>query len=289
MSPLTPPTLTRLDPRYPVLWRDDSTVQFGLDDLVRVQVDAEWVEPLIGRLRSGIRRGSFDLVAHGVGAPREAARQLLEALRPVLVDDRPPAPPAWIEGVNVSDGRALDRLRDALADEGVIVGSRADPAAVGVIVVEGAAAALQLAPYLRDDVPHLPVSFERDAATIGPLVIPGETPCLSCRDAHECARDAAWPMLHAQLVGRAAGPIAATRVAGAAELVARVLRTPTPSAGLMVRVSPDGRRSWRSVRHHAECPCLEPSSRSPRGTGTPAAPPVPRIATRRAREYARPA
>lgn len=289
MSPLTPPVLTRLDPRYPVLWRDERTVQFGLDDRVRVHVDADWVEPLLGRLRSGIRRGSFDVVAHGVGAPRQAARRLFELLRPVLVDDMPPAPPVWLEGVNIADGRALERLRDALADEGVCAGERTDTDAVGVIVVEGAAAALQFAAYLRDDVAHLPVAFERDAATIGPLVIPGETPCLSCRDAHESARDPAWPMLHAQLIGRPSGRIAATRVAGAAELVTRILRTPTPAAGLMVRVSPDGRRSWRSVRHHADCPCLEPLSRSRRESETPVALPVRRIATTTPPAFARPA
>ncbi len=289
MSPLTPPTLTRLDPRHPVLWRDAGTVQFGIDGIVRVSIDADWIEPLLSRLAGGIRLSSFDVVAHGVGAPRDAARRLLDELRPVLVDDRPPAPPAWVEGVNVSDDRALQRLREALLDEGVASGSRGDPTAIGVIAVEGAAAALQLAPYLRDDVPHLPVAFERDATTVGPLVIPGETPCLSCRDAHERERDPAWPMLHAQLVGRSLGRIASTRIAGAAELVGRILRTPTQAAGLMVRVSLDGRRSWRSVRYHAECRCRETWSLSRRGSATPSAPRVPLTATTTPSEFARPA
>lgn len=289
MSPLTPQMLTRLDPRYPVLWRDDSTVQFGLEDVVRLSVEADWVEPLLGRLRAGIRRSSFDVVAHGVGAPRDAARHVLDILGPVLIDDGPPIPPAWVEGVNVADGRALERLRDALMDEGIAAGDRDDRTAIGVIVVEGAAAALQLASYLRDDVPHLPVAFERDATTVGPLVIPGETPCLSCRDAHERERDPAWPMLHAQLVGRSAGMIAATRVAGAAELVGRILRTPLAAAGLTVRVSPDGRRSWRSVRHHEECRCREMSSRSRSGSATRISPPGPPTATTTPPAFALPA
>lgn len=261
MSPLTPPTLTRLDPRYPVLWRDGTTVQFGVESLVRLEVTGAWMEPLLQKLQAGIRRSAFDVVAHGIGAPRDAARQMLERLRPVLVDDAPPTPPVWVDELNIADGRVAQRMRQALGDEGIGEAPRGAQGAVAVVAIGGAAAALQLAPYLRDDVPHLPIGFEQQAALIGPLVVPGRTPCLSCRDAHERRRDPAWPTLHAQLVGRSVS-IGAAQIVHAAALAARILRTPTPSAGLKVRVSPDGRHAWRSVRHHAECPCLELSSRS---------------------------
>ncbi len=288
MSPRTDPTTTRLDSRYPLLWRDEDTVQFGLEAVLSIDAAEAWVEPLLAQLQTGIRLASFDVIAHGVGAPRDAARELLARLRPVLISDPPPAPPVWIDGVNVSDARAPERMRQALLDEGMDVTTAQDPDAVAVVLVEGAAAALQFAPYLRDDLPHLPVAFEQQAATIGPLVIPGTTPCLSCRDAHECLRDPAWPMLHAQLVGRPAA-ISTARIARAAELVARVLRTPVPSAGVMVRVSPDGRLVWRSVRYHAGCRCRDLSSRSPRENATEPAPPAPRSATTRSTAYAQPA
>lgn len=288
MSPVTPPTLTRLDPRYPVLWRDERTVQFGAEGVVRLEVAGDWMEPLLQQLCAGIRRSSFDVVAHGFGAPRDAARRMLEALRPVLVDDAPPAPPVWVDEVNIGDGRVGERMRQALRDEGIDEAARGAAGAVAVVGIGGAAAALQLAPYLRDDVPHLPVGFEQNAALIGPLVVPGRTPCLSCRDAHERRRDPAWPMLHAQLVGRSV-VIGAAQIVQAAALVARVLRTPTPSAGLMVRVSPDGRHAWRSVRHHEGCPCLEMSSRSLPESATATAPPAPPNATTSAPAFARPA
>lgn len=288
MSPRTDPTTTRLDSRYPLLWRDEDTVQFGLEAVLSIDAAEAWVEPLLAQLQTGIRLASFDVIAHGVGAPRDAARELLARLRPVLISDPPPAPPVWIDGVNVSDARAPERMRQALLDEGMDVTTAQDPDAVAVVLVEGAAAALQFAPYLRDDLPHLPVAFEQQAATIGPLVIPGTTPCLSCRDAHECLRDPAWPMLHAQLVGRPA-VISTARIARAAELVARVLRTPVPSAGVMVRVSPDGRLVWRSVRYHAGCRCRDLSSRSPQGSATEPAPLAPHSATTRSTAYAQPA
>lgn len=288
MSPRPTPAITRLDARYPLLWRDERTVQFGLERLVSVDVDEPWVEPLLLRLRAGIRPAAFDVVAHGVGAPRAAARALLATLRPVLVTDPTPTPPVSIEGVNLSDGRCQERMRQAVEDEGISVVDAADAGAVALVLIEGAAAALQLAPYLRDDRPHLPIAFEHQAAVIGPLVIPGRTPCLSCRDEHERRRDPAWPMLHAQLVGRPVS-ISAARIAHAANLAARVLRTPLDQTGMMVRISPDGRPLWRSVRHHEGCRCLDLSSRSPQGTETAPAPLVPRSATTRSRGCAQPA
>lgn len=288
MSPRPTPAITRLDARYPLLWRDERTVQFGLERLVSVDVDEPWVEPLLLRLRAGIRPAAFDVVAHGVGAPRAAARELLATLRPVLVTDPTPTPPVSIEGVNLSDGRCQERMRQAVEDEGISVVDAADAGAVALVLIEGAAAALQLAPYLRDDRPHLPIAFEHQAAVIGPLVIPGRTPCLSCRDEHERRRDPAWPMLHAQLVGRPVS-ISAARIAHAANLAARVLRTPLEQTGMMVRISPDGRPLWRSVRHHEGCRCLDLSSRSPQGTETAPAPLVPRSATTRSQGCAQPA
>ena len=288
MSPMTPTTLTRLDPRYPLLWRDADTVQFGLENVVRLEVSGAWVEPLLNRLRAGIRLSSFDVVAHGVGAPRGEARRMLTILRPLLVEDALPAPPFWTDAVNVADGRGQERLRQSLVDEGLDEAVPRSPGAVAVVMVGGAAAALQLARFLRDDLPHLPIGFEQDAAVVGPLVVPGRTPCLSCRDAHERDRDPAWPRLHAQLVGTTT-QVTSARIAHAASLVARILRTPTPSAGLMVRVSPDGRHAWRSVRHHAECPCLELSFRSPPGSATETAPLVPLTAPTTPPAFARPA
>lgn len=288
MSPRSTTTITRLDERYPLLWRDERTVQFGLEGMVSIDIRRPWVEPLLMRLRNGIRISAFDVVAHEAGAPRGAARELLRKLRPVLVSDPTHAPPVLVEGVNIADGRTPSRMRQALADEGIDVAGAPGAGVVAVVVIEGAAAALQLAPYLREDRAHLPIAFEHEAATIGPLVVPGRTPCLSCRDEHERLRDPAWPMLHAQLVGRPAR-ITSARIAHAAGLAARVLRASTGRTGLMVRVSPDGRHAWRSVRHHEGCQCLDPSSRSRPGSETAPARLAPRSETRRSPAYARPA
>ncbi|MDR1236653.1 MAG: hypothetical protein LBK28_00260, partial [Propionibacteriaceae bacterium] len=47
--------------------------------------------------------------------------------------------------------------------------------------------------------PHLAVRVDPGRARVGPLVIPGVTPCLYCHDLMLCAKDSAWPRLLAQL------------------------------------------------------------------------------------------
>lgn len=288
MPPITPPTLTRLDPAYPLLWRDAETVQFGLDAVVRISAAEPWIDRLLQALRGGFRLSSFDVIAHGAGAPREEARELLAALRPVLLTDAPARPAVWVESMNLADSRVEARTRIALVDEGFRTVERSASRAVGVILVHGAASARQLARYLREDVAHLPVAFEPGAMTIGPLVVPGQTPCLSCRDGHERDRDASWPSLHAQLVGATSGKITAARTAEAAALVARIL---SASEGLdsakSVRVSPDGHHVWRSLTFHAECQCRGQLLRSPQENETAVSHLAPPRETTKETAYAR--
>lgn len=287
MSPLSSPVLTRLDPGRPLLWRDGSTLQLGDDDGIRVEVSAEWIELLLSRLRTGFRRSAFDVIAHRLGAPRDEARALLARLESVLIDDPPPPPAAWLESINLTDGRTEYRMRDALADEEVRPGERTRRDHIGIILLQGAAAALQLARYLRDDIAHLPVSFERGRVSVGPLVVPGSTPCLSCRDAQERDRDAAWPRLHAQLIARDAGPISAAQVAEAAALAAQLLLSGIESGASAIGVSANGSREWRPVTFHEECRCRALSSPSLPGSETVPSPLALPNATTSPRAYAR--
>lgn len=277
---MTPQTLTRLDPCVPLLWRDERTLQLGRGGGLQIPADAPWVELLLSRLRVGFRRASFDVIAHGLGAPRDPARSLLARIEHLLVDDRPPARPAWVETIDIADGRSAHRMREALVDEGVALVDRSVPGAAGVVLVQGAAAALQFARYLRDDTPHLPVAFEPGLVTVGPLVVPDVSPCLACRDAERAALDPAWPLLHSQLIGRGAGLLRAAQVAEAADLAAQLLRGERGD-GSQVEISADGSREWRSVTFHEECRCRERSSPSPRGNATaPALLALPTATTR---------
>lgn len=283
--PLTPPTLTRLDPREPLLWRDERTLQLGVVEGLRIPADEPWVELLLSRLRSGFRRSAFDVIAHGVGAPRQDARTLLARIEHLLIDDPAATRPAWVETIGITDGRGAYRAREALADEGIALVDRSVRDAVGVVLVQGAAAAVQFARYLRDDVPHLPIAFEPGHVTVGPLVLPGESPCLACRDAADADRDPAWPLLHAQMIGRGPVLLRAAQVAEGALLASRLLAA--GGGGEMVRVSADGSRARRAVTFHEGCRCRAPSSPSQPGTATVPALLAPPTVTTRCPGYAR--
>ncbi|KJQ53629.1 hypothetical protein RS85_02660 [Microbacterium sp. SA39] len=260
-------------------------MQLGIEGELRIAAAVPWVELLLSRLRTGFRRTSFDVIAHGVGAPREEARTLLARIEHLLVDDPVAARPAWVETIGVTDGRSAHRAREVLEDEGVALVDRTMRGATGVILVQGAAAAMQFARYLRDDIPHLPIAFEPGRVSVGPLVIPGRTPCLSCRDAADTDRDPAWPLLHAQLIGQGAGPLRAGRIAEGAVAASRLLVA--GDGGTVAQISEDGSRASRAVSFHEGCRCREQSSPSPRGTATePALLALPTAPTRSPR-YAR--
>lgn len=284
--PLTPPLLTRLNPNSPLLWRDEFTLQLG-DDGLRIDAKEAWVEPLLSRLRSGFRRGSFDVIAHAAGAPREAARRLLARLDPLLLDDRAPARPAWVESIGGADGRNEYRMREALSDEGIPLVEIGHRPGVGIVLVNGASAALQFAHYLREDIPHLPVSFEPGRLTVVPLIVPGVSACLACRDAHARDLDPAWPLLHTQMIGRDPGPIRAVQVAEAGRFAAALLTDGGVADGRLVRVSADGAIEWRSVPFHEECRCRGPWCPSRRGTAMGNAPLDPPFSTTTAPAFAR--
>ena len=59
---------------------------------------------------------------------------------------------------------------------------------------------------MRRDIPHLLVSLNGSRAQLGPLVVPGQTPCVRCLDLHRTDQDPAWPALVQQLTSRARYP-----------------------------------------------------------------------------------
>ena len=113
-------------------------------------------------------------------------------------------------------------------------------------------------------VAHLSVVLDEDRIRIGPLVIPGLTPCLTCLDLNRADWDHAWPVLLAQL-GRSrwsmAPPLPAPLAYAAAaevgvEVQALAAGSRPRTAGQVLAVGPghDARASWPVAFHHG-CAC----------------------------------
>lgn len=113
--------------------------------------------------------------------------------------------------------------------------------------------------------PHLPIVVRENVATIGPLVVPGTTPCLRCVELARADRDPGWPILTAQLVGQAAAIEACeiTLATAAAALASMQLlswldddRAPIAIRGGALELSLDDLRLRRQTIHpHPECGC----------------------------------
>jgi len=125
---------------------------------------------------------------------------------------------------------------------------------------------LELAARLmRAGVSHLAVAAAEAIGVVGPLVRPGQTACLRCLDLTRASLDPAWPLILAQLVGRAADPPAcdaALAAAVAAQAAAQALTfiDRAPSAGptengtleLVLPAWQWRRRTWPA---HSSCGC----------------------------------
>lgn len=93
-------------------------------------------------------------------------------------------------------GRGYPALRVGL-------GSHESPDVV-VVVVEEVADPLRTVRLMALDVAHLVVTVREGDTVVGPFVVPGRTPCLTCLDLHRGDVDPTWPGLAVQLKEAAA-------------------------------------------------------------------------------------
>ena len=220
MQPEPAPARHRLRRPLALAWRAEGVLQLGLDPpglvlegvptgldqavaaLAQPRTLAElrylvpgvplpWLQWLVGHLdAAGLlvavepARGSLGLV--GTGALAEATAAMLGRAGlplPLRIADREPASaePGPAQAVHYSRlGTAWPALTVVATDS-----EEPDRALTDAVVASRRA--------------HLVVRLEADRAVVGPLVLPGATPCTRCQDLVRCRYDAAWPLLVAQL------------------------------------------------------------------------------------------
>jgi bacteriocin biosynthesis cyclodehydratase domain-containing protein len=216
-----------------------------------------------GRLGSTL---AATLAAAGVG------RLTVSDPRRVTAADLAPGGASSPDLGNRREEAALDAVR-RFGGQGGRTSSAPDRWAEGrpdlvVLIQHGAADASVAGHLLSADLPHLSVVIREDDVLVGPLVRPGNGPCLRCLDLHRGDRDPAWPSVLAQLLGpSSAGPepeetALSTLAAGlvALQVLAQldgISEPATVGATLEIEL-PDGliaRRSWPA---HPRCGCHWP-------------------------------
>jgi len=194
-----------------------------------------------GPLADGVAAG---LIRAGIGTVRLVVPQRC----PDASGHRPGRAVAGVDP-QVCHGSAPQRSRPDLA---VLADALVpDPGLVAQLVAAGTA--------------HLPVCLRDGVGVVGPLVLPGRSPCLHCLDLHRCAREPAWPRILAQLGSQAGSAetecVAATVALATAQALA-VLDTPAappPALAATLHLDPATatlvRRPWVT---HPGCGCARP-------------------------------
>lgn len=220
------PARPLLRPGVRVCRREDGHLQVGLAaHLAVVAPDDPEVRELLDGLRSGIPPGPVsllspvvvrlcsDLLDHGLvidaddfftsvsSRRRQEARESLSAF---FAENG-----SWGSRVLERRARAVIRVEhrglpraarrlDALLDAaGVPPRPEAAPDLV-VLVTRGEIDRNQLDDWVRNDLPHLLVTTSEGVVRVGPFVVPGETACLRCVDAHHAEADPRRPLILAQ-------------------------------------------------------------------------------------------
>jgi len=254
----------RLDPRYPMVWRTPTSLQFGVDPVVlRLDDVTETQERLLAALAVGVSRPGLTMIARG---RHDELDGLLQALAPALLE---PAP-GRVDAVTLSGNGPLgDALVRALMATGVHVALAPAPAPdateladtrpdLAILVHSYVTPPSLHGRWLRRDVPHLPIVISDGAVTIGPIVEPGTGPCLLCLELHRRDADPAWPAIATQLLGRPVEEPPALMLEGAATALRMTLDRLANGAGMAVSVRIDaatGRRDYVQWQPHPDCGC----------------------------------
>ena len=222
----------------------------GTDDLARLlpELDPAWVDWLVARL-----------AAAGMMAPAPTPSVAVSRLAVVGTGDLAEAV------VTALTAAGLGVLRPGpaalTADE-----SATGHAGAELIILAGTTAEPDRAltdALFRSGRHHLAVRLEPDRAVVGPLVIPGRSPCVRCQDLNRCRLDAAWPHLLAQLCREtvAAEPTLLSWAASTAAVQVRAWLaggSPETLGSTLELGLADFRLGSRTWPAHPRCGCLLP-------------------------------
>jgi len=264
--------MLRIQPHLPLLWRTPASCQLGsISRTVVLPTVLPPHERLLAALRDGVPRATYDALARQQGFSVEESAEFLELLAPALEISSAPGvrssdgvlPNALKRVFIAGDGPGQGEIRyvfDDVTSHQIALSTAADTHDADIAVLMGSylIAGETAGSWLRRDIPHLLVTYDEQGATIGPLVLPGRTPCAHCVDLHRRDADPSWVALASQLLYREhPQPSAALKCAVAIEVVRLVaFRDDIINAGVHVRIrSDDLEKTVTPSEFHPDCQC----------------------------------
>ncbi|MCT9932533.1 ThiF family adenylyltransferase [Planotetraspora sp. A-T 1434] len=151
--------------------------------------------------------------------------------------------------VNAWTGRTASRLSDGASRPDLVIIAPVGPLDSVLVHEIG-----------TERIPHLLATAFEGCGSVGPLVIPGTTPCLHCLDLTRRDRDPSWPAVSARLGGYPVGEIACDTTLSSLVAAQTAGHTLTYLDGGDVTngtldLMPDWRWRHRSWERHPHCPC----------------------------------
>lgn len=244
----------RIDPAIPVVWRDTDTVQIGLDP-VRAHVGP--LDMVQARGIAELVRGTSMVRLASVVGGAANADALVTACGDVFHPPSRATLPrlAIVGGVAATD--VVARIWAGAAHSIVVAPSSADLGThefdLVLLVSHFVVSPIEVQPWLGSDVPHCALVFGESSVRVGPVVIPGVTPCVRCVELAHVDTDPAWSAVAPQVWRKAAASDSRfLAVHAAAESLAMF----PMGGGYSVRVDAvDFRREVSPHALHPRCGC----------------------------------
>ncbi len=250
-------TSERLSLIAPPLWRDDTTMQFGVSESVHIEHPSPWQIELLMALEHGTTRSELGHLSTRLGVTRQAPGFLDHIASAIAVTTAPIRVGVISQGTPTEDADAADAA-EALRSLPTATFDSTHPEVVWV-VARDVVVPRSCRELMATDTTHLPIVITRSSIVVGPVITPGVSACASCLALHETDRDAAWPVLASQLVARWAQPLGAATWGEVARTATRLMAMPASAESVGYELSAMNQPRVRQYQLHADCGCQSPA------------------------------
>lgn len=206
----------QLPEHLPLTWSSSSELRLGGNRFARAIPDHPGVHAVIDALRYGATREFLEALAKSQGMCGDEARELvtdvLDLCIPIAAGAAPRARVLVRTTPNTVDlARLVSQEFSRRGHQARIVGAEhTDHLRAATLTVEVGDYVLsprRYLPLVSADTPHLALIRDHNCLHVGPLVVPGLTPCFRCDDLHRLAADTGWPAVATQLLEGAPAPL----------------------------------------------------------------------------------